>query len=298
VIALNELGLAWQRLFHTPEPVATLCVFRLLFGLLLIVNACNLLLYADDFFGPDGLLSVRGWAKTYPRQRLSVFYLLPPDVYTARGVVICLLAASTAMAVGVLTQLSTVVAWICLVSLHHRNPAIFNAGDTLQRLLLFLLCFAPSGRALSLDSWLSGENPFFAMRDNHFDPWPLRLIQIQITVVYLRAVFWKLRGKPWRDGTAVALVLNTMSLRRFGAPIWTTNRTVSRLLTYGTLTLEATIPWLLWIRELRYTGILLGLALHAAFELFLNVHLFGLTMCIGLISFIPPDDMLSLFRAE
>ena len=35
-----------------------------------------------------------------------------------------------------------------------------------------------------------------------FDVWPLRLMQILISIVYLRTVFWKLRGKMWWNGTA------------------------------------------------------------------------------------------------
>jgi hypothetical protein len=293
VISLGGLGHAWQQFFHTPEPVAALCVFRLLFGLLLFVNGLNLLLYADDFFGPLGILSARGFEKVYPQKRFSLFLMLPATSGTAYGMVIAFLLASAAVSAGFLTAISTPVAWICLISLHHRNSTIFNAGDTLQRLLLLLLCFAPSGLALSVDSWLRNDNPLTALREQQFDPWALRLIQIQVTIVYIRAVFWKLRGKPWREGTAVAYVLHTMGLRRLSAPQFAVLPAVAPILAYGTMALEAFIPPALWIRELRYTGIILGLVLHITFELFLNVHLFGVTMCVALVSFIPPNDIVS-----
>ena len=295
MITLHDFGRTWQLFFHAPEPVATLCVFRLLFGLLLVVNSCNLLLFADDFFGPSGFLSTRGFAKVYPRSRLTVFSLLPPTTGSARGIVIALLAASAALAIGLCTPLCTPLAWLLLTSLHHRNSAIFNAGDTLQRLLLLLLCFAPSGSALSVDSLLRGEDPIQSLRDHQFNPWPLRLIQIQISIVYLRAVYWKLRGKTWREGTAVAYVLHSMGFRRVSAPQLIDLPGVAPMLTYGTMIAEFYVPIALWSRELRYSAIIVGVLLHLTFELFMNVHLFGITMCVGLVTFIPPNDIIRLF---
>jgi hypothetical protein len=57
---------------------------------------------------------------------------------------------------------------------------------------------------------------------------------------------------------------------------------------------EVAIPIGLWTRELRYPAIIGGLILHLTFELFLNVHLFGLTMCVGLIAFVPPQGVIAV----
>ena len=288
MISLTEFAKWWQQFFHAPEPVATLCVFRVLFGLLMVGNACTLIRHARDFFGPEGLLSAQEFTKAYPRRRFTLFHLLPATNATTRAVVIGLIVFASALALGFCTVVAGPLTWICLVSLHHRNQMVFNAGDTLQRLLLLLLCFAPSGAGLSVDCWIKGENPLTALRDHSFDPWPLRLMQIQISMVYLRSVFWKLRGKIWRNGTAVAYVLQVMPFRRFSAPRIVLLPLVTQVLTYGTLVAEAYIPVALWIRELRYSAILLGWLLHLSFEMFLNVHLFGLTMCIALVVFISP----------
>jgi hypothetical protein len=210
VISLAELWRVWERFFHAPEPVATLCVFRIAFGLVLVANALTLLPCASDFFGPHGLLGAKGLSKAYPNPRLSLFFPFPATSRTAVGMLVAFLLASLALTAGLYTSISAPFAWLCLVSLHHRNSAIFKAGDTLQRLLLLLLCFTPSGAALSLDCWLRGEDAILAMRDQQFDPWAVRLMQIQISIVYLRSVYWKLRGESWRKGTAVAYVLQAM----------------------------------------------------------------------------------------
>jgi hypothetical protein len=294
MISLSQLGEAWQQFFHLPEPVATLAVFRIAFGLVLVANGLTLLPYVSDFFGPRGLLGVKGLAKAYPNPRLSLFYLLPQTEGAARLVVWAYLMAAGMLTVGLSTLVMGPVTWLLLVSLHHRNSAIFNAGDTLQRLLLLLLCFAPSGAALSVDCLLRGEDPVAVMREARFDPWPVRLMQIQISILYLRSVYWKLRGDAWRKGTAVAYVLQAMTFRRWSAPRVVLLPAVYRTLTYGTLAVETYIPIAAWIKELRPSAILVGWLLHLGFETFLNVHLFGVTMCVGLLTFVPPEQVLTL----
>ncbi len=289
MISLADFGEAWWRFFHAPEGVGTLCLFRVLFGMVLVANGLTLLPYAKEFFGPRGLLGAAGWAKAYPSKRLSLFHLLPATDSVALGTVVAFLVADGMLTMGLFTAVSGPVGWLLLVSLHHRNPPIFNSGDSLQRILLLLLCFAPSGAGLSVDVWLNGENPVEAMREREFDPWPVRLMQIQISILYLRSVYWKLRGQPWRKGTAVAYVLQAMSFRRYSAPRLVLIPWVYRSLTYGTMIVETYIPIALWFRETRWSAIVVGWLLHLGFETFLNVHLFGWTMCVGLVLFVPPD---------
>lgn len=294
MISLSDLAKGWNWFFHAPEGVATLCVFRILFGSLIAANACTLLPIATELFGPDGLLGPREWQRAYPRPRLSLFHILPATDATARGMVIALMVLATALALGLWTAVTTPLTWLCLVSLHHRNPMVFNAGDSVQRLLLLLLCFAPSGAALSVDSWLYGGSAPALARDRQFDPWPVRLMQIQVCMLYLRSVFWKLQGKNWRNGAAVGYVLQVMPFRRLAAPRLALVPLVTKLLTYGTLVAEVYIPLGVWIRELRYSAILAGWILHLCFELYLNVHLFGITMCVALVVYVPPQDMARL----
>jgi len=298
VISLPELWRAWNDFFHASESVATLCVFRFLFGLLLAVTAGCMLPYANEYFGPLGILGAKGFARSYPLPRLSLFYLFPESARTGPAIVISLLVASVALALGLFAPISGPMAWLCLVSLHHRNPAIFNAGDSVQRIILLLLCFAPSGAALSLDCWLRGDSPLLSLRERQYDPWPLRLIQIQISIVYLRSVYWKLRGTTWRDGTAVAYVLQVMNFQRFAGPRLLLLPAVSRTLTWSTLFAEAFIGIGVWIREFRYPAIMAGWLLHIGFEFFLNVHLFGMTMCVALVSFIPPEHITRMLLAS
>lgn len=287
MISLFDFWQAWEQFFHAPAPVATLCVFRVLFGLILLVNALTLLPFATDFFGPLGLMGTKAYAKAYPVPRLSLFYLLPQTPAVATWMVRLLVVSTACLTLGLFTEVCVPLTWLILISLHHRNTAIFNSGDTVQRLLLLLLCFTPSGKAFSLDCWLANKDAIASMREIEFDPWAVRLMQIQLCIVYLRSVYWKLRGGPWRQGTAVVYVLRAMSFRRYSAPRVVLNPVVYRFLAYTTILIETYIPLAVWIRELRWSAILAGWMLHLTLDMYLNVHLFGPTMCAGLVLFLP-----------
>lgn len=57
-----------------------------------------------------------------------------------------------ALMVGYHTRISSVLAWIMLVSLHNRNPYLLNAGDDMLRLFVFWGMFLPLGARYSIDS--------------------------------------------------------------------------------------------------------------------------------------------------
>ena len=62
-----------------------------------------------------------------------------------------------------------------------RNPWVLNSGDLLLHVLAFYVMLAPTGAALSVDRWLKERGGLF-----DFPPrsvWPLRLMQIQLTVL-------------------------------------------------------------------------------------------------------------------
>jgi hypothetical protein len=291
VISLEELARLWNAFFHAPEPVATLCVFRIALGTLLTFNAACLLPFADDIFGPAGIFDTTSFLHAYRTRRLTVFYLFPRSRQLALGMVVALVVLSIALTLGIFTRITTPLAWLCLVSLHHRNPAVFNSGDTVQRLLLLLLCFTPSGAALSVDAWWHGENIFQAARDQMFDPWALRLMQLQVSIIYVRTVYWKLQGKTWRNGTAIAYAIGLFDFKRCPAPSILFSPIVTRMFTWGTLVAEVFVGLGAWVSQFRWAAIIMGWVLHLGIDTFLNVHLFSLTMCVALVVFIPPHEL-------
>ena len=76
-----------------------------------------------------------------------------------------------------------VLVWLLTMLFTNRNPNILDGGDDTLAVGIFLLMLSPCGRALSVDSWLRRR------RQGSTEPattpaWPLRLIQIELCLIY------------------------------------------------------------------------------------------------------------------
>ena len=287
---LRAIADAWQAFFHAPEPASPAGVFRLLFGLVMVAN--TLLLFGDArrLLGPAGMLGGEHYRQTYGRSRFTLYALLPQTdaaVYAVLGVQ---LVAAVCLAAGLWTRLSAAVTFLTLVSYSNRNPAMTYGGDTVARLLAFLLIFSQAGKAVSVDALLAGAAGPQPAGEGLYSPWCLRLMQVQVAIVYLRTTYWKLRGKTWRDGTAAYYPTQLVYYRRFVLPRWALNPVAIRVATWGTLVVEAALGTLVWVPGFRYTVLVAGAAFHLLLEFLLNLQLFGFVMLASLTLFIDPDD--------
>jgi hypothetical protein len=287
MLTLQQLTDAWNAVFHSPISTAPLVLFRLLIGLLLLVNAWLLVPLIDDYFAADGVWPTRTWKAQLNGRRFSLLHWLPDSTWSFRLVLLIHLLACLLLLVGWHFRAACIVVFLTLVSLQHRNSMILSSGDSLLRILLFLCCFSGAGSGLSVDDWLAGR-PLTEFGVT--DAWPLRLMQLQISIVYLRTVFWKLRGSLWRNGTAAWYPLWVDAYVRFRPPRQLLHPLLLRLATWGTLAEETALGCGLWIEELRFPLLITGVVLHLIFDLILNLQLFSWIMIISLLLFLSPDE--------
>jgi hypothetical protein len=273
----------WDRFWFRPVATSTLGVFRIAYGFVLTAWTLSLLPDATTFFSEDGVLpetSVDGW-------RWSFLALDDSRAAVLASMGLLLLAAICVM-VGYRTRLATVISFLLLVSLRWRNIWVMNGGDSLLRHMGFFLMLSPAGAALSVDRWRTARDAFWTHPARA--PWALRLIQIQISVVYLFTVWLKARGERWVAGTAVSDSLRVDDLVRFELPWFVTDSLlVANLLTYGTLAVELALAVLIWDRRLRPYVIALGVALHLFIELTMSLGFFSMAMIVGYVAFAPED---------
>jgi hypothetical protein len=138
-------------------PVPTAGASHLLFGLVMVAN--TLLLFGDArrLLGPDGMLGAGHHRQKYGRSRFTLYALLPQTAASVHAVLGVQFVAAVCLAAGLWTRLSAAVTFLTLVSYSNRNPAMTHGGDTVARLLAFLLIFSQAGKALSVDALLAGE---------------------------------------------------------------------------------------------------------------------------------------------
>jgi hypothetical protein len=282
---------AWERFWFAPESTATLAVFRIAFGLLVLAWTISLTPELFSMFSDDGILPEQPYGFTEPNE----WGLWGPlGIFESDGAVVVafvlLLIASLCLVVGFQSRLAAVLVFLGLLAFQRRNTWVFNSGDSLLRVLSFYLMLAPSGAALSVDRWRKAKDRFweFPLRA----PWAIRLIQVQISILYIAAVWHKARGATWNDGTAVSYALRVADIERFPVPDFLVESLIiSNLMTYGTLALELSLGILIWNRRLRPYVLALGVSMHLGIDYAIRVAFFSLGVISAYIAFVPGETM-------
>lgn len=262
---------AWDRFWFEPVPTSTLAALRIGVGVLAALSAVTLWPDLDVFFGATWL-----------------------GAAAARALAAVLFCAAAFLVVGYRTRVAAVVVLACLIVLASVNPFIFNSGDDLLRYLALFVALSPAGAALSVDC-LRREGTVW-----RFPPrpvWPLRLVQLQVTLMYVAAVGHKLRGTTWLAGTAASYPVRIPDMVRFTLPSAVAGSVpVAHVLTWGTLAIEAAIPVLVWNRRTRPWVLGLGVVLHLGIDLTLRAGLFSWVVLVSYLAFVPPETMTTWFE--
>jgi hypothetical protein len=276
----------WNGFFFAGIPPASVAVFRIAFGMLLLVDAALLWRIRRLAFAPDGVLAIDDHRAALGATRFTLLTWMPRTMRSVHVVFAVHVAAAAGTAVGLLTPLAIGLAAVTLLTLHHRNPFVLNSCDTILRLLCVLLLFSHSNAAYSLDAHI-----WPSVAASEISPWGQRLMHLLIASIYLKTVWWKLRGAEWRDGSAVYYALAFTPYERHPLPAPLRRPWLYRGATYATLATEAALGTLIWIEPLRYPVLIGGIGFHLAMDYLLSVTLFQWAMLCAFLLFVPPDDM-------
>ena len=189
------------------------------------------------------------------------------------------------------------VKWVVLIghiSYANRNPSMTYGVHAILACLLLIMCFAPIGRALSLDRvrevWTAKRKNLDADPLAFTSPWAFactRLMQIQMAVLFFFSGAQKLRGDEWWTGDAVWKIFtfeeyyNSFILDLLASQYWLAN-----VATYGTVLIELAYPFLIWQRRTRPYMLVAAIFLHLHFALLLNLYFFSFVMIMGHMSFL------------
>lgn len=186
-------------------------------------------------------------------------------------------AAAFAFLLGYRTRLAGLLSWVLLLSIQHRNPLILIGADLLLRILLFWALLLPVGARWSLDR-RAGR----VAQDGRECTASLASagLLLQVAVVYLFSVYFKLLQPEWRDLSALERTLQVEGVATglgrslLAAPELLVGLTALTLALEGLAVLLLFCPW-----RTSQVRTLLALAM-AAFHL-LGI---GATLRLGLIS--------------
>lgn len=296
-LTLRSLAEAWNGFFfakQSPQPIA---LFRIAYGLLIIAT---LVLLRPDWlawYGPHSWITLPTMQTAEPGMRINLFTIIPPTDGWINAFFWVFLASAILLTVGLFTRINSVIVFLCLTSIHQRNLYITHGGDTFLRLAGFFLMFAPAGAAFSLDRLLpiwrrrrkSGAEQDDGVQPQR--PWAQRMIQMQLSLLYFVAFFTKVKSPLWLNGTALYYVYHLDSLRRFPVPAWLLGPTMLKWADWSAIAVEFSLGVLIWVKDLRYYVLALGLLFHLWLEYSLNISLFQWDVLSAYILFVDPADI-------
>ena len=271
----------------------------------LIADLITRALVLRDFYSNDGLLP--NHTLLWRPERLpvfSLFFAASTPAVAGLGFLLCGLAFFCLL-VGYRTRFAQVASFVAVLSLHAR--VFSNGGDIVLGELCLWTMFLPLGRRYSIDAALAAQHaaavaapsgpaatvaPALAVTDTpapvaapdpnaaHQITTPaLAVVLGQLFFVYLLNAINK-SGLTWREGSAVYYTLHQDTIvTLFGLWVrgWITPG-ISKLLTWSTLTIEWTLPFLLLsplaLRATRRMALVLVAGLHLSFVLFLDLQMF------------------------
>lgn len=287
----------WVRFWHEPVRAERLALVRILLAFALLTDQLlGYLPHLNEFFGPGGVAYAGLHDEWLLRQWYWTILFFNTDDMRIVGLLFAVWTALTFLfLIGWRTRLMNVLVWFLTICFITRNPTLKNTGDDVLSLGLFLLMFMPTGRALSLDRWLEKRRrlkrglPLPADWHTPLVPaWGVRLLQIQLCVLYATTGLAKLRGSldwdqvihgefrgTWWEGHSIYYVLNDVTMARMSwvelpLPLWATYA-----MTWVTVWWEALFPLLvLWRRTRRWT-LWMGVAVHLGIYLLIEVGWFS-----------------------
>jgi hypothetical protein len=282
----------------------SLAAGRIVMSAVLLLDLFKRWGHLGSFYTNEGLIPNHTllWSPGFDKV-FSFFFMASYAHEAVAGFVVCALAY-LALLFGFRTRLAQVASYLCLISLHGRLLLFDNGGDVVLGLLCAWTMFLPTGRFWSVDAVLARRRGGAQQRQpdaRSVTSLGVLAVTFQLALIYFFNAVHK-QGPTWRDGSAVYYTLHLDRLATWFAvwlrgwiPVW-----LARALTYSTLAIEWSLPWLLLspfaVRRCRRAAIVLVIALHAGFASCLNLGNFVPAMIAYTPNFIHRDDWDALGR--
>lgn len=259
-------------------------------GLALLLSFVPVSFDLEALYGPDGWISAAAAAEIggggsplswldAPWQR-AAFHLV-------------FLAACTALAIGWRTRWVKWLAWAGFLAYVRRNPAMVYGVDRLLASFLPVLCLAPVGRRWAVDR-IRAKTPATDDADARASAC-LRLLQVQMALVFLFAGAYKLQGEMWWSGHALWIALHNFEFARWSSSWWgawlggwlAEHYGLVNLATHCVVLVELAYPFLIWDRRSRPWVLTAAALLHFGIAALMGLEMFALVALCGHAAFVP-----------
>lgn len=301
----QEMGERWNHFWFAPSHPLPLSVLRLGVGACLLLYLLILTPDVVVWMGAEGMIPlelyqqmVLGADRINPFAFWSVFSLCQSDAQVLAVHYVFLLIAALFTA-GVLTRVTSVLAFLALLQYVHRAPMVTSQVEPLLSMLLMYLCLGPCGAALSFDAWRrSPADRAKALEPSWTATVSLRLIQVHLAMFYVMMAAAKLQGDVWWRGESIWTLMSMTRSRLFD---WSFARNwgyALNLWAHVHLLYEFLFAGLIWNRLTRPIMLWAGLVLWPMLLLASGMVTFPLLMMVANLAFVPAQVWRARLKVE
>ncbi len=273
---------ALTRFFFAPADARPLAVLRIGVAAVLLAQAVTIAPAFFALYDRAGFLQGRleaALAKPGLPRLDALVDLLDPSGASSTTILVGIAAVYVlslgALLLGFRARLSAAVAWLGHMTLMTTANAVTYGVDVFAHVFLFYLVWLPSGAALSVDRRRRAPAmPTWGARLG------LRVVQLQLCIVYLASGLGKAAGRDWWNGTAMWQALMMPDFRRLDFSWLAGHRWVAVLAGWTVLLVEIGDPVLVWPRRTRRLWVTATVGLHLGIMAFMGLHLFGAIMIV------------------
>lgn len=287
VSGINPL-LPWplrrSRWWTEPVRAESLAALRIGIALVLLLDVLAFYLpHARDFFGAGSL----GGPDVFEEVRYlpAVPWSLPASVKSPlawQGILLLWAASAILLLLGIWPQPAAAVAWLIAGCVHYVNPFIFNAGDAVRNIALFYLMISPCGAVWSVRRRTLASGPVLVVA------WPLRLLFVQLALIYFITGLSKLAGQ-WPTGDGIYYVMANITWMRWPPTVLALPYPITQGLGYLIVAWELTFPIFASWQRTRWLTLALGVLFHVGTGVVLKLALFPLYMVCLYLPLLPWD---------
>jgi hypothetical protein len=297
----TEFGRGWNRFWFTPASSAPLGLIRLVFGLVALWWYLSYYPDLQFFFGPGGIIdrtTVESWRRPadssgWHNPVFSIFDL--PATASSLWFTYWLgFAVLVMFAAGLFSRVTSVAAFIVVVSLIHRGPMLARPMEDVLAMVMFYLCLGPSGGAFSLDRWRLNRA---ASAKESADRWPpsiganiaLRLIQIHLALIHFAMAIGQLRDETWWMGRAMWGFIGKPDSGYIDFTWLADHVYLLNLWTHGVVVFELAFALLIWNRLARPILLVAAVVVWTSVGLVSGMLDFTLVMLGATLAFVPAE---------
>lgn len=296
MVVIRRIALSLDRFFFGFSAPLAVGIFRAMFSSVLLLNILLRIPYSEFYFTDAGFVPADHAVEIRPEFFQPLWCWFPTSFNAAIAVQVALCIGLLLLACGVFGKIGTRLLGIAILighlSLLQRNYSVMYGADFISTFWIFGLCFMNSTKRFSL---ARVKNETEAEWSRVLTSVGIRLVQIQLCLIYLYTGFEKLRGNDWWDQTAVWRVLGNEQLMTIDLSFLRNVPLVVGILTWGTVLFEVYAPVLLWVRSTKKGMILFGWGLHVGIAATMGLYVFSLTMMAAYLLFCEDSWLSNIF---